>query len=369
MEKLRFKFVVLGSADGKTNMICITSIETPDGSVFEVPSELKPINKHTAILALELYTKIKNSLKKRHQTRSVWIPLSPDLRTIYLDEGDNVQFGDQYLEEITPETISPQNNSSSTNKNLQEKKNLGKIAERFLLEKFTNKTFNAAQWMGEFDNECERFEIKEDEEKIEILKHLLEKQCLDWYSSMLIKLTVNSKWEVWKTNFCETYGNKGWFQVKYAFTFKFQAGSLIEYATKKERLLLEVNKHIDTETMINLIVMGLPEYIMDKIDKESVKTTANLFNEIGKHEYLANKKNFIRSKRNNFDYNNKTTPDKIKCKICENLNKGIRFHPEEKCWFKQKEGNTQQYFRRTNNKTVNNSVIDVELNHNGTKNE
>ncbi|KAJ8721021.1 hypothetical protein PYW08_006486 [Mythimna loreyi] len=42
MEKLRFKFEVQGSADGKTNVICITTIETPDGRVYEIPDELKP---------------------------------------------------------------------------------------------------------------------------------------------------------------------------------------------------------------------------------------------------------------------------------------------------------------------------------------
>lgn len=129
---------------------------------------------------------------------------------------------------------------------------------------------------------------------------------------------------------------------------------------------MEVNKHIDTQTMINLIVMGLPDYVMNKIDKETAKTTASLYNEIGKHEYVASKNNFSKNKsKTTYDYKDK--PDKIKpCKTCENLNKGIRFHPEEKCWFKQSEDHNQ---KRTNNKTVNNSVIDVELKKNEKKNE
>lgn len=361
MEKLRFKFEVMGSTDGKTNVICIPTIETPDGCVFEVPEEFKPVSKHSAISSSDVFTKIKNSLKKRHQTRSVWIPLNTDLRKIYLDEGENLQFGNQYLDEITGGTMSSHNN---TNSNVQEKKNIGKTAERFILEKFSNKTSNAEQWMREFENECERFEILQDEEKIEILKYLLEKQCFDWYSSMLIKLTVKSKWTMWKENFCTTYRNKGWSQVKYAFTYKFQAGSLLEYATKKERLLLEINKHIDTQTMINLIVIGLPDYIINKIDKETVESTASLFNEIGRHEYVMTKQNFSKNKRNTYD--NKGKLDKIKpCKTCENLNKGVRFHPEEKCWFKQIEDNTH---KKSYNKAINNSVIDVEPNYNDKKN-
>ncbi|CAB3260265.1 unnamed protein product [Arctia plantaginis] len=268
MEKLLFKFASLAAADGKSNVICITSIGTPDGRMYEVPDDLKPASKHTALASTDVYAKVKNSLKKRHQTRAVWIPLSKELKNVYLDAGENIQYGDQYLDEITEGTMFSQNNIII---NVPEKKNISKIAERFLLEKISNKTSNANQWIIEFESECERFEIVQNEEKIEILKHLLEKQCLDWYGSMLIKLTVNSEWSLWKTNFCETYGNKGWSQIKYAFKFRFQSGSLLEYATKKEKLLLEVNKHIDTQTMINLIVMGLPNYIIEKINKESYK--------------------------------------------------------------------------------------------------
>lgn len=361
MEKLRFTFAVLAASDGKANVICITSIETPDGRVFEIPDDLKSTNKHNEITSLDVFPKIKNSLKKRHQTRKLWIPLTKELRKIYLDEGENVQFSDQYLDEITNET-KPFNDGNSSTETAN--KNLGKTAERFLIEKFSGKTSNVDQWICEFENECVRFEVIQDAEKIEILKHLVEKQCLDWYASMLIKFTVNSEWAIWRNNFCETYGNKGWSQVKYAFMFKFQGGSLLEYATKKERLLLEVNKKIDTQTMIHLIVMGLPDYIMYKMDKESITSTASLYNEIGKHEHTINKVNYNKFKRNTWD--NKEKANKIKpCSICEKLNKGSRFHPEEKCWFKR----TDDYENKRNHKKVNNTLLEVELNDNEQKNE
>lgn len=359
MEKLRFTFAVLAASDGKTNLICITSIETPDGCIYDVPDEFKNANKHTGITSSEIYMKIKNSLKKRHQTRKIWIPLTDELRKIYLDAGENVQFGDQYLDEITVET-----NPSNNNSNNKTEPNLVKTAEKFLLEKFSGRTSNVNQWIGEFETECERFEIIQDATKIEILKHFLEKQCLDWYTSMIIKFTVKSEWSVWKMNLCETYGNKGWSQVKYAYTFRYQTGSLLEYATKKERLLLEVNKDIDTQTLINLIVMGLPDYVMDKIDKTLVTSTASLCNEIGKQEYTANKKIFFKTKKNMPD--NKSRFEKSpSCKICEKLNKGVRYHPEEKCWFKQMDVYEN---RRIHNKNVNNTVLDIELNDDDQKN-
>lgn len=64
IEKLRFKFMVLGSTDGKSNTICVTSIETPDGRIFEIPDDLKPASKHTSIVYSDFYAKIRNSLKK-----------------------------------------------------------------------------------------------------------------------------------------------------------------------------------------------------------------------------------------------------------------------------------------------------------------
>lgn len=361
MEKLQFTFAVLAASDGKTNITCITSIETPDGQLFEIPDDFKPVNKHTAIISTDYFIKIKNSLKKRHQTRKIWIPLTQDLRKVYLDEGGNIQFGDQYLDEITDKTKPSVNNTSVSTEN----KNMGKIAEKFLIEKFSGKTSNVNQWIDEFENECTRFEILKDAEKIETLKHLLEKQCLNWYTSMLIKWTVNAEWEIWKTNFCETYKNEGWSQVKYAFTFKFQGGSLLEYATKKERLLLEINKKIDTQTLINLIVMGLPDYIMYKMERESITSTATLFKEIGKHEQTINKYNYNRFNRNTFV--SKLKVDRIKpCNICEKLNKGSRFHSEEKCWYKQ----TNDYENKRNySKNVNNTVLDVEWGDKEPKNE
>lgn len=47
------------------------------------------------------------------------------------------------------------------------------------------------------------------------------------------------------------------------------------------------------------------------------------------------------------------------CRTCENLNKGMRYHPAEKCWFKTKEEE-----KHTNKTSLvgNNSVIDVKLN-------
>jgi len=120
--------------------------------------------------------------------------------------------------------------------------------------------------MEVFEKECDRFNIKQDIQKIEIFRLFLENSCLNWYSSMLIKLTLNSEWIKWKENFNVTYANKGWTSVRYAFSFRYKNGPLLDYALKKERLLLEIRKSIDTGSLIDLIAVGLPNFVSDKIN-------------------------------------------------------------------------------------------------------
>lgn len=370
MEKLRFDFAVKASADGKSNIICITSIGTSHGQTFEIPDEYQCASLHQVITSTSNYTKIKKTLNKRHQTRKIWITLTDDISKIYLDKEQNLQYKDFYLEEIIENSLpsgSHENLSEILEKLLEEKhnkketKNLGKIAKDFMIEKFTGRNANAHQWIKEFNKECERANINKDKEKIEILKHFLEHCCTDWYRCMLMKLTIESEWNTWEKNFCDTFANKGWSPIRYALAFKYQTGSLLDYALKKERLLLEVRKSIDTGTLIDLIASGLPNYLTDKIDRENLLGTEDLYNELGKLEHLVSKtktekKHFIYS-----DENRKKIIEKKPCQICDNEKRGKRFHPEENCWFKDKN-------HKAIVKSVNNSELEIELNKENPKN-
>lgn len=371
METLRFDFKVRSSADGKSNILCVTSIGTPDGRTFLIPNEYQQANLHTELIKTTPFAKIRKTLTKRHQSRKIWIKLSEELAEVYLDEGLNIQFDNNYLEELIEEepTEEPKQSSEETITKLLEKlleakqrdpetQNLKKIAEKFILEKFTNKNSNAHQWINEFERECERFAIVKEKEKIEILKFFLEKSALDWYSCMLLKLTINSNWEEWKTKFCETYANKGWSLIRYTLAFKYQTGPLLDYAIKKEKLLLEMRKSIDTDTLIDLIATGLPNFVADRIDREAIQGTEDLYNEIGKLEHLVNKKTFENKRyQKNSDAKEKT--EKKPCTICKEKKKSIRYHPEHLCWFKTEEEKI---------KSINNQTLEVELNDNNPKN-
>lgn len=377
MDKLQFEFCVKSSVDGKTNVIHITSITTQENRTFIIPDELQPARLHEDIINTDTYSKVKNTLKKRHQTRKVWIVLTPDLANTYMDEAGNLQFSENFLEEITveqkPATLEACNSENLVkileklveNKQSNGYQNLRNISEKFVLEKFSNKNSNPNQWINTFEKECERFDIMEDEKKIEILRWFLDKSCLDWYSSMVIKLTVNSEWNEWKEKFCETFVVKGWSQIMYALLFKYKGGSLLDYAIKKERLLLEVRKTIDTDTLIDIIATGLPSFIYNKIDREVLKKTEDLFKEISRLEHLTENKNF--DKKNHYTSIGSNTKNKFEkkrpCKVCEKLNKGARYHPEAICWFKTNAEKNLEPITCTNN-----SELETELNNINQKN-
>lgn len=207
--------------------------------------------------------------------------MTENLAAAYLDDEEYLMFKEQYLEEKSKSQIAPAIQATDNaltellKKLLDEKnqkskvENLGKIAKNFMIEKFDGKNANACQWIKEFEKECERNLIIEDKKKIEILKNFLEGSSADWYTSMVLKFSVQSQWKTWRDNFCETFGNKGWSSIRYAYLFKYQGGSLLDYALKKEKLLLQINKGMDQDTLMNLIAIGLPDFVSDKIDRET----------------------------------------------------------------------------------------------------
>jgi len=365
-----------GSADGKSSILCLTSIGTPDGRTFGLPDELQSTNLHKELITSQVFSRIKNTLKKRNQFRKVWITLSENLSKVYLDDERNLLFEDYYLEEITEEEYekSTLSTSDDTIKKLLEKvlennqqksevQNLGKIAKDFMIDKFDGKNFNASQWINEFEKECERYIIEEDRKKIEILKFFLEKSSADWYSCMILKYT-QSEWNKWKKNFIGTFGNKGWSPIKYAFAFKYQSGSLLDYALKKEKLLLQIRKSMDTETIIDLIAIGLPDWVSDNIDRETLQETQDLYNEISKLEHLVRKTTSEKKEKVYSDNKySKKVQEKKPCEICEKAKKGKRYHSESSCWFRENKDKKTEL-----QKFINNSELEVELNQDNPKN-
>lgn len=381
MEKLKFEFVVKAFAgDSKTSSIAVTSIETVKKEVFSVPTEWQHIDSHEKLKNTAAYKKVKTTLTKRGNSRRVWITLDEETLKTYKDEDGNMTFKDYLLEEMekseqdqpTKHTtgISAEalqkilENFAETNKKEQPLKlyNLKKFSEKFVIENFTGKNTNVQQWMEIFESECTRLGITEDIDKIEILRLFLEDSCKDWYSSMLMKNTLTSEWKKWKKNFCETYADKGWNPVRQAMGFRYMNGSLLDYALKKERLLLNVNKSLDNSILIDLIAVGLPNFIADKINRSSLKETEDLFNEIRGLESVIKVKDFERKNKTFVDNKARRTEENNPCEICKNQKNYIRYHPESICWFNKNKDKEKKKMNQI--KTVNSSELEIELNEN-----
>ncbi|KAJ8671093.1 hypothetical protein QAD02_002352 [Eretmocerus hayati] len=86
-------------ADGKSNIMCITSIITETNQEFVVPEELQTASLHRALVSTDAYARIKNSSKKRHKCRNIWINSTPELTETYIDEAGNIIFADDYSKE------------------------------------------------------------------------------------------------------------------------------------------------------------------------------------------------------------------------------------------------------------------------------
>ncbi|XP_024878960.1 uncharacterized protein LOC112459186 [Temnothorax curvispinosus] len=191
MDKLQFEFTIVASPkDEKSATIAITSIRTEDGLTYVLQGD-QGLTNHIELMKTENYLKAKNSLKKRHQSRKVWISMTEELRKIYIDEDGNIQFAGEYLQEIEEKDRADIRKDDlskileklvETSQKKEGEKKLKQIAEKYMIEKFTSKKHsNAKQWIETFEKECTRFDITEDEIKIEILRLFLDKFCLDWH--------------------------------------------------------------------------------------------------------------------------------------------------------------------------------------------
>lgn len=369
MEKLKFHFIMNASDDGKSSELCITSITTEDGTGYKVPKELQKAELHSSITSTPVYANMKKTLKKRHHKRNVWINVDEEIQKAYWDDSGNFIIGNQYPEEIDSDQ---HNNSNITegsmadqlakalemimqNQKSNERPPLRKLSEKLVLDKFDGKG-NASEWLKIFEKECVRLEISKDEEKIEIMKMFLEKSCLNWYGTMLIKYSLQSDWDLWKENFQTTYANRGWQNSRYALSFKYQAGSLLDYALKKERLLMEARKTTDQGMLIDIIAAGLPDYIVDKINRDELLDTKDLFSDLGKLEHVVENK--CRKKEKQTTDAKSKEEKKRPCSICKSIKNRTLFHPESDCWL-----NIDKSTK------INNSVIETELKDTQSKNE
>lgn len=336
-ERVIFHFtMVIEEAEPSLAVASIRRIEDK-ATCYNFPKHLQHSKHHQPLLQIKTVKSATANMTKVGQYRNLNLTLPADLARLYLDDEGNFMFKNVYLEE----SEIAQNGSSTAVHDCvgpapaMPELNLADIDRKFNLDKFTGKQ-DAKTWIVTFDAECARFRILDSTQKVTILKLFLESGARDWYAASIIKFPT-SEWKIWKESFEKVFATKGWSQVRAAYHYRFISGSLVDYALRKELLLLEVERQISAISLINHIVVGLPINIQDKLDREHLTTTDALINELRRYEVptLSSKSAVNRSvpakPASKPGTTTETTPDRRPCYICEKLGKPNRYHPVSAC--------------------------------------
>lgn len=347
--------LVLKNQDG-VNIVCLETIKfTEEETTFLLPIPVQPSTHHIELFNLPSVKNAGKNLKKAGHYRNVKIILRPPLDAMYIDEAGNFIFGEYVLEELERTSVLSEESNTDVSSDLlniirhlklEDKQKTPKwdsIEKKFAIEKFSGKE-KATEWLMSFENECARHEMKADPDKIKCLRLFLVENALDWYKSNAIKVK-DETWSAWSASFLEVYADKGWTKVRHAYNYKHLGGSLMDYALKKERLMLEVESRVTQYSMINQIVIGLPISIQDRLDREEIQTTDELMNKLRQYESTSaksstkfekyvNAQEISRAKldpKKRLDREPRNVSERKPCPICESQGYVGRFHPAERC--------------------------------------
>lgn len=156
------------------------------------PPEYQAKSYHQQLFSSARVKKAANSLTKVGQYRNVKLTMDDDTAALYIDTDLNFVFQEIFLEEaeITPtRKIKTETENSSLDmgrllKTLQ-KRDKRKIEEtNFSIKEFDG-TEEATDWISEYEEECRKYKIKSDEEKVKGLKKYLEKTAAKWCTKQI----------------------------------------------------------------------------------------------------------------------------------------------------------------------------------------
>ena len=318
--RAKFQFISESGTDSKSTIVKVKTIQLVNQEeCYLFPKDKRTSDQHKQLFNTTVVKNVVKSLKTRNKFRNVVVTLTQDLQKIYLDEEGNVVFHDEYLEEDTPTQV------NITKPDITERSSRS-LAKDMVIGKFNGENFKATTWVSMFVQECARVGISQNK-YAETLRAFLERSALDWFNVFLKQnaSTLNN-WELWNNAFIETFSVQSWADIAYAYDYQYLGGSSFEYALKKRNLLLEVNENMTLSTQIDLIVIKLPKFLQDKLERKSIVTMENLMSKLKHFGNLSitKKEKDTKPKQND------------PCSICGKLGYKDRYHPEHRCRLKDK---------------------------------
>ncbi|XP_071642241.1 uncharacterized protein [Temnothorax longispinosus] len=329
MDSIKARFLFVSEAmDTKTTVVKVKTIQlVGQPEIFQFPRDMQTSAQHPQLFENAVAKGVVKSLKTRSKFRNVVITLAEgDLKEVYLDDEGNVVFNEYYLEAIQADSpIPPQIPAAGIPPH---EKPIHSISKNMILEKFNGKNFNAESWLELFVTECKRLEIAENKFP-EVLRLFLEGPALEWFSIFLKTNSLAHAWEFWNNSFVDTFGQKSWSEIAYAYTFKYLNGSFLDFALKKRNMLLDVDPNLTISSQTNLIVIALPHFVRTRLNKKSLTNMEDLMSTLRQIEPLKNKYNSNSGEAN--DDKHKNQNKHRPCSYCESVGFPNRFHPEQMC--------------------------------------
>lgn len=369
------------NSDPKKNIFKFKWIQTTGTETYyEIPEDKQNPYDHHELFAVPKVKNILKSMKTRGSFRTCVISLTPELKEIYFDAEEDVMFRDEYLQmTYSPayvktgfgrEIAEPQNATELSGKIKENKKDFKKIKDNFVLNNFDGKNVSVTLWLEKFETECMRCGVEEDRDKILILRLFLDGIAKEWFDSKLITLGLDNSFQIWKNNCLDSFCETSWHKYREAYSFRYIGGSLVDYAFRKENLLLNLRNNFPTDILIDLIVTSLPNFLQDRIDISYVTTFEKLLGELRKLEGLTKyekarniKNGKMINSAEHLSSTNRKIDKKEPCSICDKNGFPGRFHPETLCRLKNRRfNNFKQENVSGNIRTVNNVGVQDELN-------
>ncbi len=266
MTSIRASFLLIAEADPtnkKTTITRIKSIQPLDKEeTYFLPDDSQSLSAHAKLCELPVIKAGIKSITRRGQKRLLKVTLNDELAKIYFDEEENVFFNSTYLDAAShkPASVQPEVLASY-------KRTVSSAVKEMVLEKFNGKNHNVNIWLEIYECECKRVEIEESK-FAEVLRLFLEGPASEWFALTLKLTSIEAGWLTLRNSLSEYFGDKDWVDVASAYYFKYIGGSLAEYAIKKINLLLNADPDMPETTRINMVAIGIPSYIRDKINKK-----------------------------------------------------------------------------------------------------
>lgn len=365
---MRVRIEPAETTDGKP-ALALRTIQRLDTSVtYQLPIRFQHDSFHSELFELPAVQRGIEGIKVKRQVN---VTLPDDISELYFDSDGNAVFRGVFLDEATAKSAEEAKGTSKPSTPPEDRNLVATLTQ--ILEKLTNRTEeaieqkvqpvdlanvdsrmslarfngrqNASEWLSDFEQECSRCGVSDSVAKVKCLRRFLDGPAEQWHQATAKKFK-ETEFNEWAKSFKTVFADRGWSNVLYAYGFKHMSGSLVEYALKKEGMLLDIERDMSMTSRICHIIAGLPRNVVEKIDRESINSTDELINELRRFESSGNarrderprpalaaenKANPTNNRTQKSDGREKRSADRSECYKCAAIGRPNRNHPARYC--------------------------------------